>query len=470
MFMNEQLVAASPDSTTVFVTGLELPGTIITAAYSAADGQQRWAARYQGTPQYSRGTPESLTLSPDGRHLYVVTLVQEDIGMCVGTEFHTNNHGTSMILAYDTATGALDWSGPTDPAAPADTLATCSLSSALSPDGSVLYTTGWQYVRSPDGQLDVTTITTAVDTAAGRALWRRESEADGKPTVATRLALDDAGEHLYVAGAAMRPDDIADESLVLAYDLTTAQPSLSWVARRPTQSLMFSTVAVAPDGKRVLEVRHEFEPNDAFAARIQVTAHEAGSGAVAWSRPVTGPGNPVQTDYAGAWHTPQSVVFSPDGSRAYVTGILAPRYQAGGTYVAQFPGGFLTASLDTATGVTGWTSVYRPPTGFSSILGAAIAAAPDGRTLYVTGHSMEGPSPSGIVRSTWAVSTLAYEAATGAQQWVALDLEHPGMTHSLAVSPDGRRVFAAGDATPDTTSSKFSMAVRAYDTATGALP
>lgn len=72
----------------------------------------------------------------------------------------------------------------------------------------------------------------------------------------------------------------------------------------------------------------------------------------------------------------------------------------------------------------------------------AEAVSPNGATVFVTGVSAGEPDDdSGLV-------TIAYDATTGRQLWASsyppssVDL---GMT-SVAVSPDGRRVFAAGSA------------------------
>lgn len=461
-FLNEQVMAISPDGANVFVTGIELPGTIVTAAYSAETGQQLWAARYNGTPAYPYSTPESLSISPDGRNVYVVGIVQESIGMCAGNNFYSNNHGTSVVLAYDAATGAPSWSGPADPGAPAGTLATCSLSAAVSPDGSQIYTTGWSYEDRPEG-LTIGAVTTALDSASGVLLWRRAHTDPTGPTRAPRLALSPDGSRLYVVGSTFTDQGV--KANVQAYDVADAGPDgpeLAWAENYSANGFWLPDLDVSPEGNRVVVIQHRSDPSDGFAAWLEVTAHDATDGSVLWSHTVTGPGNPVQTDYTWGWHHYQPMAFSPDGGTVYVTGNVVPRKGAGGTYT-QHPGGFITAAIDLDSGTRRWTSVYRLPTGFGSVLGTAITASPDGTQLYVTGMSELGPSPTGIVYRTHAASTVAYDASAGTQLWVGLDLDHPGLTDSVVVSPDGGRVFVAGDGAMDPSSQRFSMAVRSYD-------
>ena len=171
-FLNEQLLGMSPDGETVYVTGMDMERKLITAAYSAATGAPLWTRRYEGTTSFRRATPHSLVVSPTGDTVYVVGIVEESIGMCGHSNiFYANNHGTSVVLAYDAATGDARWIGASDPDAPAETLATCALSSAISPDGSTIYTTGWRYEQR-SGEVVIEALVTALDASSGDPVWR----------------------------------------------------------------------------------------------------------------------------------------------------------------------------------------------------------------------------------------------------------------------------------------------------------
>lgn len=155
--------------------------------------------------------------------------------------------------------------------------------------------------------------------------------------------------------------------------------------------------------------------------------------------------------------------FPTDGD-AHIAADLAPRYGAGDQYTQQ-PGGFVTAAIDTETGARDWTASYRTPHASGSVAGTAIAASPTGDRVYVTGLGWcgVGVALTCLLHWTHAAVTVAYDATDGAQDWVAVDFDHQGMTSSIAVAPDGGRVYVAGDAQMDQTSSRFVMAVRAYD-------
>ncbi|MGH2554690.1 MAG: PQQ-binding-like beta-propeller repeat protein, partial [Actinomycetota bacterium] len=103
-----------------------------------------------------------------------------------------------------------------------------------------------------------------------------------------------------------------------------------------------------------------------------------------------------------------------------------------------------------------WVARYDGPGdgyGFASALGVS----PDGSTVFVTGES----------RSDYA--TLAYEASTGAERWVAR-YDGPGNSDdhavALGVSPDGSAVFVAGSSLG--VEAGYDYATLAYDASTGA--
>jgi len=88
-------------------------------------------------------------------------------------------------------------------------------------------------------------------------------------------------------------------------------------------------------------------------------------------------------------------------------------------------------------GVQRWAASYQHG---STAFSQDVALSPDGSTVFVTGGTVFGPSGH--------MATLAYDASTGAQKWVA---EFPGSSspefgrgNALAVSPDGSTLFVTG--------------------------
>jgi DNA-binding beta-propeller fold protein YncE len=101
---------------------------------------------------------------------------------------------------------------------------------------------------------------------------------------------------------------------------------------------------------------------------------------------------------------------------------------AGTSLAAASPGGQL------------WAKRYNG-TGNNADVATSVAVSPTGGTVYVTGQSY---GTAGVVD----YATVAYNAATGARQWVARYNGPSGslsnVPSSVAVSPDGKKVFVTG--------------------------
>jgi hypothetical protein len=142
---------------------------------------------------------------------------------------------------------------------------------------------------------------------------------------------------------------------------------------------------------------------------------------------------------------------SPDGSTVFVTGASAG---AGGL------GDYATVAYRAATGHRVWTARYDGPANGDD---AAIdlVVSPNGHTVYVTGTSTGGTTGLDF-------ATVAYNAATGKQRWVArFDGGHGDENvDSIAVSPDGSRVIVTGQVTNGAGNGDY--ATVSYDAMTGA--
>ncbi len=122
-----------------------------------------------------------------------------------------------------------------------------------------------------------------------------------------------------------------------------------------------------------------------------------------------------------------------------------------------------------ATAVPGGTQVWVQRFGGAHLSASAtsVAASPDKAVVYVTGITAK--TLTGLRNEV----TVAYNAATGKQLWLA---RYQGVVHhprgftgipSITVSPDGATVYVAGDL--GETSSFNDYLMLAYDAATGAL-
>ena len=196
-----------------------------------------------------------------------------------------------------------------------------------------------------------------------------------------------------------------------------------WASRYERNKLVAEgqDIAVSPDGTMVyatgLAVRGMQRPD------FLTVAYDATTGSEVWVDRYDGP--------AGGDDRANAIAVSPDGATVYVTGFS----DGSGT-----DHDYATVAYDATTGAVIWVDRYNGPGNYVD-QAAGLALSPDGGRLYVTGFSLG----SGTY---YDMATLAYDAATGARIWVN---RYNGPQNSadeataVAVSPDGARVFVAGE-------------------------
>jgi outer membrane protein assembly factor BamB len=239
-----------------------------------------------------------------------------------------------------------------------------------------------------------------------------------------------------------------------------------------------SASGAAPQGPQTMQVA-------GTGASIPATS----PGAQLWVARYDNPGN------GGAL----SVAASPNGKTVFVTG-----YVTAGALED-----YATVAYNTATGAQLWAARYTDP-GHSVDRAYSVVVSPNGKTVFVTGTSLNSPdeyydtvaynaatgaqlwaeryssvdsyeapaaavSPNGstvFVTGTGTGAdgyvTLAYNAVTGHQQWVKLYAGPAGgnFGHSVAVSRDGTKVFVTGASLG--TNDGYDYATVAYNAVTGA--
>jgi DNA-binding beta-propeller fold protein YncE len=137
-------------------------------------------------------------------------------------------------------------------------------------------------------------------------------------------------------------------------------------------------------------------------------------------------------DYrAGTDAYASAVALTPDGTTAVVTGATSFGSDSR----------FATLAYDTRTGEVLWESL-SPGGGDGWGVGSDVVVSPDGRSAYVTGSQRcEGcPVPDGD-----AYLTIAYDTASGARKWLEWHPAGGGGPGGVTVSPDGDRVYVAGN-------------------------
>jgi sugar lactone lactonase YvrE len=127
-----------------------------------------------------------------------------------------------------------------------------------------------------------------------------------------------------------------------------------------------------------------------------------------------------------------------DGAAHLAVGPAGHRVYVTGTSGAGDVSDFLTAAYGAASGARLWAARYNG-TGNGTDLANSVAVSPDGSRVYVTGTSLG-------TTTGYDYATVAYSAVSGARMWAAR-YDAAGGTDSataVAVSPDGSTVYVTG--------------------------
>jgi outer membrane protein assembly factor BamB len=429
-------IAVSPDGGTVFVAGSSSNpgapnGDYATVAYDAGTGEQLWVSAYDG-PASAKDGISSIVVSPDGSKLFVTG--ESGISVIWPDRFH-DDYAT---VAYDANTGDEIWVARYDgPASAKDS----PRQIAVSPDGSKVFVTGnSDTLEHRPNRYHDDYATVAYDANTGDEIW--VSLYDGPDSTvdwATSISVSPDGGMIFVTGVSTGVSSLTDFATV-AYDANTGDEI--WVSRYDGPDSRRDgglSINVSPDGGIVFVTgnsgRDAFDPLGHTRDTGGVTvAYDAATGDEIWVARYDGP--------ASAADESLQIAVSPDGSRIFVTGRCDSLLDPHGDYYHDYA----TVAYDALTGDEIWVSLYDGPDSTSDTA-VSISVSPDGGMVFVTGTSdyfPYAPWPGDLNRD-WA--TVAYDAATGEEIWVAR-YDGPASAGdaalSIIASPDGGRVFVTG--------------------------
>ena len=391
-------VAVSPNGKTVFVTGLS-SSAYATIAYNTATGAQLWLKLYKGPG--GCGFDNAVAVSPDSNTVYVT-------GECEET---ATGHYDYATVAYSAATGAQKWVKRYNGAGTVN----YANAVAVSPSGKTVFVTG----ESDSKDYLARYATVAYNAATGAQLWATRYSGPGSSDIAHSVAVSPNGNTVFVTGTSTSTTTTITADATVAYNAATgAQLWAKRHSRVPSLDPAYhNSVAVSPTGGAVY-VTGITGSAGTTGAGYDTIAYNAATGAQLWAKRYSSNG--------GA----NSVAVSPDGSTVFVTG---PVFRSDrGT-------GYGTVAYSAATGAQLWAKGHVGAVGaVPRAVAYSVAVSPSGGTVYVTGLSW---------KPGWDYTTIAYNATTGAQQWIKL-YHGPGsgdsLAYAMAVSPTSGTVIVTG--------------------------
>ncbi len=284
------------------------------------------------------------------------------------------------------------------------------------------------------------------------------------------------GDRVYVTGRSWDNNTQSGDIATVAYNGATGEQL--WVARHDGGRHWDDwgeDVAVSPDGSRVsitgIQNFNFFHDPQGCAdggplcAEAVTVTYDAATGRKLWMASYSPSPDSCTSDghsFCSLVASHAEIAASPDGRLLYATGHTVVPCGPGEFFGHQCEA-YLTIAYDAVTGQEVWLSRHQGFVGHHTA--RSVAVSRDGRSVYVTGTA-EGEG-FGCAHCGTDALTVAYDAATGTRLWQArLHTSNLDRGSDVRVSPDGSRVYVAGDA-KRRWSSGGDLVVASYDAATG---
>ncbi|HYH28295.1 MAG TPA: PQQ-binding-like beta-propeller repeat protein [Actinomycetota bacterium] len=414
-FDSTRAVTLSPDGRTVFVAGETETDDglrVLTAAYEVVEGGQRWA-KVDGRDGDEYDSASAIAVSPDGSSVFTLA------NACGATTDGSTCDG--FLIARDPSTGEERWSALFDGEGHG---LDGFMGIGVDPASDTVFVGG--QTASPRGDTDY--LLGAYDAATGDLLWSTTYGDPAGPDRAAGLAL--ARHTVILTGRSLGTED-AEDIVTVAFDTRPSREGeVVWEARYDGPGGSDEALAIDVDERgEVVAVAGESQRATSPLPDPVVAAYDAGSGSQRWVRRFDDAGQLGGTFY--------DVAVSPKGEHVVATGYTQ---RSGGTAGAKGPS---TLAYDAASGLRRWA--INLPEG----LNMDAEFGPDGRHVYVTGST--------YTRRGSMHRTVSYLSETGAQRWIGLH-EATALPYSeqstvlypsaLAVSPDGTNVYVTGSHRP----------------------
>lgn len=424
-------VASAPSDGRVFVTGSSQGSEtserdMVSIGYDAATGSRLWVDRFIDAKRGPEAVGMAITVSPSGRRVFAT-----------GTSPVRN--GVWVTIAYRARTGHRLWvrhfSGPAGSADQAPTAV------VLSPNGRRLFVVGGIHRSGGGSEFAIV----SYRSATGRRLWTATYHGfhrNGNDSVVA-VAIDNRGDRLYATGASRGQGSSVNPTFhtsfpnidyaTLAYDAHTGRRL--WTARfndAGNGGDFPVGLRLGPRGNRVYVTGNtDLSLNKPSSAAT--ISYQADDGHRLWIARYRKP---------GAVSAASDLSVSPGGRYVFIAG-AASAYDPYSLCDPQYSDcDFLTVAYRARTGTQVWARRYAT-NGRELESAGAVAASPDGKTVYVSGDS--GSPEQGI--SDYV--SIAYQAGTGRRRWLgrynsASDGTDSDSVRSTFLGNNGHRLYVTG--------------------------
>lgn len=395
-----------------------------------------WVSTYDGPAGAGDGagggfvTSRIAATSPDGSVFYVL-----------GSSDNEPSKIDQVVVAFDAVTGDQLWASRSP--APEGFRNVEPLSLAADPSGAALVTTGTAYTSDASA---ATMFSVGLDAATGQQLWASTFSVPSFRTGGLDVTIDATGARAYVAGQIYGGTDEqpVNQAVTVAYDITTGlQLWAVAYAENPGDRTIAWRIAANPDGGRVYVAVARTNENGKTDDVILLVLDAASGGLL------------NQAHHPTDGFPPAGITVSPDGSRVFVE---EANSELSGLNSA------LTLAYD-ADGTELWAQNFRPCTTFKCSTRPwyydPIAVSSDGSQVFVSSLGV-------LVTAATALNTVAYDAATGDQQWAVSYESNVGDCFcgpSTETNPAGGEVYISSLAQGALLT--FDTVTLAYDTARG---
>jgi outer membrane protein assembly factor BamB len=367
------LVAAA--ARRVFVTGESLDThDFSTMALDADTGAVQWKRRYHGPPG-SSDAPGDITLSPDGRSLFVT-----------GPLSLSNGGAKEGTVAYRTSDGATLWSTRWGGTPQGDRSARIVAS-----DSRVFVST--TSIAGPTRDY----ATLAYDAATGAPLWTRLYDGSADWDATAGVALGPHGASVFVTGQSWKADEA--DFVTIGYRASDGSPL--WTSRYAGPRAGYDTpvaITTSPDRAELYVTGLSSGVAGVGLPDYATVALDTVTGTQLWASRYDGP--PI-----GQYDAP--IAMSANDTNVFVTGTSASTRQYacddGPTFVC-YDRDVLTIAYSADAGARSWVRRYSG-SGERDDRGSAIVVGPEGGRIFVAGEQVTTAQRATFPR--WV--TIAYD-------------------------------------------------------------